>query len=194
MALAGGSTPRRSYELAAEAAPDWSSAAVWLADERLVPQDDPRSNARLVQETLLALLDRQPETRFVRTELTADEAAAEYDDTLRDVDFGLILLGIGPDGHTASLFPSAPSLDETKRRAVAAEPGLEPFVPRVTMTLPALCAAQHVLFLVTGADKAHAVRRAFAKESSHVTPASLVRSEKGTTTALLDAAAAADLQ
>jgi 6-phosphogluconolactonase len=62
------------------------------------------------------------------------------------------------------------------------------------MTLPALCAAQHVLFLVTGADKAHAVRRAFAKESSHVTPASLVRSEKGTTTALLDAAAAADLQ
>jgi 6-phosphogluconolactonase len=174
--------------------PDWSRVDVWLADERVVPRDDSRSNARLVQETLLARLDRQPGTHFVRTELPADEAAAEYDDALRGVDLGLVLLGIGPDGHTASLFPSASSLDETERRAVAAVPGLEPFVPRVTMTLPALCAAQHVLFLVTGAEKADAVRRAFAEEPSHATPASLVRSKSGLTTALLDAAAATRLQ
>ena len=147
-----------------------------------------------MQETLLAQLDRQPDTHFVRTELPADEAAAEYDDALRGVHFGLVLLGIGRDGHTASLFPSAPSLDETERRAVAAEPGFEPFVPRVTMTLPVLRAARHVLFLVTGADKADAVRRAFAEEPSLATPAGLVRSENGTTTALLDAAATAQLQ
>ena len=147
-----------------------------------------------MQETLLARLDPQPETHFVRTELPADEAAAEYDEMLRGVDLGLVLLGIGPDGHTASLFPRAPSLDETERRAVAAEAGFEPFVLRVTLTLPVLRAARHLLFLVTGADKADAVRRAFAADPSRATPASLVRSEKGTTTAVLDAAAAAALQ
>jgi 6-phosphogluconolactonase len=190
IALSGGSTPRRSYELAAEITPDWGNATVWLADERLVPPEDQRSNARLVEETLLVRLGRRPETHFVHTELPADESAADYDRALRSVDVGLVLLGVGPDGHTASLFPHAPSLVESDLLAVAAEAQFEPFVPRVTLTLPALRAAQAVVFLVTGAEKADAVKLAFGEEPSPATPASLVRSERGTTTVLLDAAAA----
>jgi 6-phosphogluconolactonase len=173
---------------------DWSRADVWLADERVVPLDDPRSNARLVQETLLARLDRRPQTHFVRTDLTPEDAAAEYDRALRRTELTVALLGIGPDGHTASLFPHAPSLEESERLAVAAQAGLEPFVPRVTLTLPALRAAAQVVFLVTGIEKADAVRRAFAGKPSPATPSSLVRSQRGTTRALLDAAAASGLQ
>jgi 6-phosphogluconolactonase len=194
IALSGGSTPRASYELAPAMESDWSGVDVWLADERVVPLDDPRSNARLVQETLLAGLDRRPQTHFVRTDLAPEDAAAEYDQALRGTELTFALLGIGPDGHTASLFPHAPSLDEAERLAVAAQAGLEPFVPRVTLTLTALGTAAQVVFLVTGVEKAEAVSRAFAGEPSPATPASLVRSRRGTTSALLDAAAASALQ
>ena len=103
----------------------------------------------------------------------------------------LAVMGIGPDGHTASLFPNAPALDETERRAVAAEAGMEPFVPRVTLTLPALAPARLMVYLVTGEGKAEAVGRAFAGEPSPDTPASLVRGVE--TVAILDRAAAAVL-
>jgi 6-phosphogluconolactonase len=190
VALSGGSTPRQAHELAASAEPDWSRASVWLVDERVVPPDDPRSNARLVRETLLDRLTRPPDTHFVRTDLVPDDAAAAYDLELGEARIGLALLGIGHDGHTASLFPDAPALDEREQLAVAAEAQLEPFVPRVTMTIPALAAVEHLLFLVTGENKADAVRRAFAEPPSHATPASLVRSAAGTTTAVLDRGAA----
>jgi 6-phosphogluconolactonase len=193
IALSGGSTPRRAYELAAEEETDWGRADVWLADERVVPAEDPRSNARLLRETLFDYLTLAPTTHLVRTELGPEEAAADYDRMLRSAHLGLVLLGIGPDGHTASLFPHASSLDEQERLAVAAEPGLEPFVPRVTLTLPALRTALRVVFLVTGAEKATAVRNAFAEPPSLETPASLVRAEGGRTTAILDAAAAGQL-
>ena len=101
----------------------------------------------------------------------------------------LALQGLGGDGHTASLFPNAPTLASTAR-AVAAEPGLDPRVERVTMTIPTLCAAEEVVFLVTGKDKADAVRRAFAEPPSPATPASLVRSREGRSLAILDPAAA----
>jgi 6-phosphogluconolactonase len=194
IALSGGSTPRAAYERAAEVEPDWTRSGLWLADERVVPLDDPRSNARLVQETLLEQLSARPQTHFVRTELEPSEAAAKYDHALRGVRLELVLLGIGRDGHTASLFPHAPTLDERERLAIAAEPGLEPFVPRVTMTIPALSAAAHVVFLVTGPDKAEAVKRAFGELASPATPASLVRSHEGRTTVILDAAAASALR
>jgi 6-phosphogluconolactonase len=91
------------------------------------------------------------------------------------------------------LFPDASTLDERTRRVVAAKPGLEPWVDRVTLTLPALSASREVLFLVTGESKADAARRAFAEEPSRDVPSSLLRSSDGRTVAILDAAAARDL-
>lgn len=191
IALAGGSTPRRAYELTARAAPDWSGVDVWLSDERCVPPGDPRSNMRLVREALLDRLLAPPRSVHpVRTELPPADAADAYDAELRGAELDLVLLGLGADGHTASLFPDTPSLREQSRRAVLAEPGLEPRVPRVTLTLPALAAASHIVFLAVGADKAAAARRAFVERASEQTPASLVRSAAGPTTAILDEAAA----
>ncbi len=187
--LSGGSTPRRAYELAAELRKDWSSVSLWWGDERCVLPDDERSNYATAKTALLDRIDVQPEVHRIRGELGAEEAARHYDEELRGVDLGLVAMGIGPDGHTASLFPNAPSLGERERLAVAAEPGLEPWVERVTLTLPAFAAAQELAFLVTGEDKADAVRRAFREPPSPDTPASLARGHR--TVAYLDRSAAA---
>ncbi len=192
IALSGGSTPRLAYELAAELEPDWSRASVWWADERCVAPDDERSNFRLARESLLDRLRAGPAgIHRIRGEMLPEEAADAYDDALRDVHLDLVLLGIGPDGHTASLFPDAPTLEERVRGAAAAEPKLDPFVPRVTMTIPRLAVAASVVFLVVGREKADAVDRAFGKPPNPSTPSSLVRSRDGETLVILDAAAAA---
>jgi 6-phosphogluconolactonase len=112
---------------------------------------------------------------------------------LGDTAFDLELLGLGKDGHVASLFPNAPTL-RGNRRVLPAEPGLEPFVDRVTLSIPALNSAREILFAVSGSQKAEAARRAFASEPGPETPASLVRAQNGSTTAILDRAAAARLQ
>ena len=189
VALSGGSTPRPAYALAAELEPDWSSADVWLGDDRVVPPDDERSNLRLVHECLTDRLRGAARLHAVDTSLPAEEAAAAYDAALEGVVLALALQGLGGDGHTASLFPNAPTLSSTAR-AVAADPGLDPWVERVTMTIPMLCAAEEVVFLVTGEDKAEAARRAFAEPPSPATPASLVRSRAGRSLAILDPPAA----
>lgn len=199
IALCGGSTPRRAYELAAALEPDWSRAGVWFGDERAVAPDDPRSNFRLAREALLDRLEQQPRAvHRIRGELGAAAAAAALDAELEGVTLGLALLGLGSDGHTASLFPGKASVGERTRRAVAAEAGLEPWVERVTLTVPALCAARRVVFLVTGAGKAEAAARAFGAGAGagagDVVPAALVRSAGGSTVAVLDAAAAARLR
>jgi 6-phosphogluconolactonase len=192
LALSGGGTVGRTYELAAELQPDWRAATIWWGDDRAVPPDDERSNYALVKRTLLDRLDHAPASvHRIRGELGAEAAAAEYDRLLGNVELELALNGIGPDCHTASLFPNAPGLAESDRRAVAAEPGLEPFVPRVTMTPPMFAAARELLYVVVGAAKAEAVRRAFAEEPDPAVPASIVRGRK--TTAILDEAAAAQL-
>lgn len=188
VALSGGSTPGRAYELAAAA--DWSRSRVWWNDERCVPPDDERSNFRLARETLLDRLAAPPEIHRIRGELPPEEAAAAYDRELDGVVLALTLQGVGPDGHTASLFPGFPSLAERERRAVATPAGHEPFVDRVTMTIPMLNAARVVCFLVTGADKAEVAARAFGGSSDPATPASLVRSADGDTVVVLDRAAA----
>jgi 6-phosphogluconolactonase len=193
VALAGGSTPRRAYELAASLEPDWSRVSAWFGDERCVPPDDERSNNRLVRESLVAGLERAPFLRSVPTELPPAEAAASYATALEGIVLDLAFLGLGPDGHTASLFPSAPSLDEDDARAVAVPAGLPPWIERVTMTIPTLSAAREVVFLAVGADKADAARRAFAEPPSRATPASLVRSTRGPTIVILDREAAAHL-
>jgi 6-phosphogluconolactonase len=193
IALSGGSTPRRSFEIAAQLEPSWTKATAWWGDERCVPPHDARSNYRLAREALLDRIARPPEVHRIRGELPAEEAAAAYEEELGDLRLDLALMGIGPDGHTASLFPGAPTLDEQVRRVVAAKPGLEPWVDRVTLTLPALSSSREVLFLVTGESKADAARRAFAEEPSRDVPSSLLRSSEGRTVAILDAAAARDL-
>ncbi len=192
VALSGGSSPRPAYERAAILAPDWRRTELWWVDERCVPPDDGRSNYRLVREALLDGLARPPAVvHRVRGELPPEEAASAYDAELRGVTLALAVLGVGPDGHTASLFPDAPALTERERLAVAAEAGLEPLVPRVTMTRPVLEAAATALYLVTGGGKARAVRLAFAGEPGLATPASLVRGRR--TLAVLDRAAASQL-
>jgi 6-phosphogluconolactonase len=192
--LAGGSTPRRAYELAAERRPDWSRAELWWGDERCVPKDDERSNFRLAREALLDRLAVPPAAvHRIRGELEAGDAAAEYERELGERDLDLVVLGLGPDGHTASLFPNAPTLEERARRVVPADPGLEPWVPRVTLTIPALASARLLLFLANGPDKADAAARAFGAEPNPATPASLVRSTSGETIAILDREAASKL-
>jgi 6-phosphogluconolactonase len=195
MALTGGRSPGRAYRLAAEREPNWSKASLWWGDERCVPPDDDRSNYGLARENLLDRLEVQPrEVRRIRGELGAEAAAEEYDALLLDVRLELVLLGLGPDGHTASLFPNAPTLEDREGRAVPAEAGLEPFVDRVTMTVPVLSSAPEVVFIVTGAEKAEAAERAFAHPPDPATPASLIRSTDGTTRVVADRAAASRLQ
>jgi 6-phosphogluconolactonase len=189
LALSGGSTVGPAYELAARLQPRWRDTQVWFGDERAVPPDDERSNYRLVHTTLLDALAVTPRVHRVQGELPAVEAAAVYAEELDGVVLDLALNGIGSDGHTASLFPGSEALQERERRVVAAEPGLEPFVSRVTMTPPVFAAAKLLVYLVTGEEKAGAVRRALAEEPSPATPASLVRGKA--TIALLDEAAAA---
>jgi 6-phosphogluconolactonase len=194
LVLTGGHTPGRAYELAAEREPDWSAASLWWGDERCVPPEDERSNFRLARERLLDRIEAPPrEVQRIRGELGGEEAAAEYDELVRGASFDYILVGIGPDGHAASLFPGQPALEETERRAIPNEPLLEPFVERVTLTVPVLCSAPDVVFIVTGEEKAEAVERAFGRPPGPETPASLIRSATGRTRVVADAAAAARL-
>ena len=187
IALSGGSAPGPAYELAAQLHPDWGRAHVWFGDERAVPPGDGLSNYRLVRTTLLDSLSRSPEVHRVRGERPVEEAAALYDEELDGVTLNLALNGIGPDGHTASLFPDSPALGEQKR-AVAVEAGLEPYVARVTMTPRVFAETAVLVYLVVGEAKAPAVKAAFADEPSPATPASEIRGR--TTIAILDAAAA----
>ena len=192
--LTGGTTPGHAYELAAEREPDWSRASVWWGDERCVPPEDERSNFRLAREALLDRLSVAPrEVHRIEGELGGEAAAAAYDRALDKVVLDLVLLGIGSDGHAASLFPDEPTLDERSRRAIPAEAKLDPFVERVTLTLPVLCTAPDVLFMVTGEAKAEAMARSFGRPPARDTPASLIRSANGRTRVVADAAAASRL-
>jgi 6-phosphogluconolactonase len=193
--LTGGSTPRRAYEVAAELEPDWSRVELWWGDERCVSQDDERSNYGMAKAALLDRLAVDPAAvHRMRGELGRDAGADEYARELAGVSaFDLVLLGLGPDGHIASLFPGFPTLDVTDRDALGSEAGHDPFVDRITMTLPRLCDTRELLFLVAGGDKADAVSRALAGEPSRETPGSLARAADGTTRAVLDRAAATRL-
>lgn len=193
--LTGGSTPRRAYETAAELEPDWGRVELWWGDERCVPPDDERSNYDMAKAALLDRLEGEPAAvHRMQGELGRDEGTAEYKHELAHVGtFDLVLLGLGPDGHVASLFPNFPTLDMTGRDVVGSVAGHEPFVDRISMTLSRLCNTYELLFLVAGEDKADAAARAFAGPPSHQTPGSLARAAEGPTHAILDRAAAAKL-
>jgi 6-phosphogluconolactonase len=192
--LTGGSSPGKAYERAAALQPDWGRVTLWWGDDRCVPPDDERSNYRLAKETLLDRLEAPPrEVHRIRGELPPAEAADELDAALEGVELDLLLLGLGSDGHMASLFPGSPQLAVLDRRATSGPPGLEPFVDRVTMTLPEIQSARSIIFLVIGEDKADAVRRAFAGEPTPDVPASLARLAPVDVQVFLDEAAASKL-
>jgi len=151
----------------------------------------------MAKEALLDRLEREPAAAHrIRGELGRDAGADDYERELQGVGrFDLVLLGLGPDGHVASLFPNFPTLDVTDRNVVGSEAGLEPFVDRITMTLPRLCATRELLFLVEGQSKAEAVARVLGADPSSDAPGSLARAATGgVTRAVLDDAAASLLQ
>jgi 6-phosphogluconolactonase len=190
LCITGGSTPKRAYERAAELRQDWSGVEVWFTDERCVPPDDEHSNFRMANEALLDRADGATVHRM-KGELGPAEGAAEYEREYASagrpaLDF--LLLGLGPDAHTCSLFPGADALGERDRPVVGVDtPGMAPLVSRITFTLPVVNAARRRVFLVTGDDKADAVARAFSGRPDPMAPASLI---EGEVTVLLDAAAA----
>jgi 6-phosphogluconolactonase len=174
--LTGGSGPGDAYRRAAELEPDWSKVRLWWGDDRCVPPDHEWSNYRLAKETLLDNLQEWPhEVKRILGELEPSEAADALDQALEGVELDLLLLGLGPDAHVGSLFPGSPQLAVEDRRATSGPAGLEPFVDRVTMTMPEFRSAKQIVFIVTGESKADAVLRAFGGEISADAPASLVR-------------------
>lgn len=200
--LTGGSTPREAYEEFVRAVRavelDLASTHFWFGDERCVPSDDERSNYRLARESLLDPLgDEGPGfVHRMKGELGPEQGAEAYERELHESGsprFELVLLGLGPDGHCASLFPDQDAVRERERLVVGVpHAGLEPYVPRISMTLPALASAQQVVFLVTGASKADAVAAAFGEGSTpdpHV-PASMLPPLADAVTVLLDRPAA----
>jgi 6-phosphogluconolactonase len=188
--ITGGSTPRKAYERVAERRPDWSGVEVWFTDERCVPPDHEHSNFRMANEALLSRAAGASVHRM-KGELGPERGAADYERELEAAGrraFELILLGLGPDVHTCSLFPGDDALGERERAAVGVEtPGMAPLVSRITLTLPVVNASRRIVFLVTGEDKADAVARAFSGRRDPMAPASLV---EGEVTVLLDEAAA----
>ena len=199
--LAGGSTPRATYEtLARDYAGriDWGKVHVFFGDERTVPPDDEGSNYRMARE---ALLDNVPVASVHRMqgELPPDEAAKAYEEELRDFfgpdglpRFDLILLGLGGDGHTASLFPETSAL-EVHDRWVVANPVLKLETTRITLTVPVVNAARAVCFLVAGEDKAKALGQILGGHADpRAYPASLIQPQGGPDW-MLDQPAASEL-
>jgi 6-phosphogluconolactonase len=194
LALSGGSTPARTYELLADALGDWEAIEIWFADERCVAPEDEESNYRLAAETLLRPAGIDPaRVHRMEGELGAQEGARRYAEVLR-ASFAtdqtsppsapalpvldLIVLGIGPDGHVASLFPGAPALDaEAQAICLGVLDSPKPPPERITLSLAVLRAARRCLLLATGAGKADAIAAALAEPTRHV-PASLLVRER----------------
>ncbi len=203
--LTGGSSPKVAYGEFALAVKEigmsLSRTTFWIGDERCVEVEDDRSNYRMIKESLLDPLagPTQPTMHRIKGELGPEAGAEDYERTLSAAgppDFDMVLLGIGPDGHCASLFPGQATLRERSRRVVGVpEAGLEPFVPRVSLTIPALTACRQIVFLATGDSKAQAIARAFGPEArpDPAVPSSLLAPEAKRITVLLDEAAAAGL-
>jgi 6-phosphogluconolactonase len=203
--LTGGSTPRAAYEEFVRAVEsvdvDVSGTRFWFGDERCVPPDDERSNFRLAEASLFGPLQARAELQVHRMkgELGPEEGANDYTRQLQEAgepEFDLLLLGIGPDGHCASMFPDQDSVAIRDRLVVPVpEAGLEPFVPRISFTFACIARARQVVVLATGDSKAEAVAAAFgpdAHEDPHV-PSSYLPGVARELIVLLDPAAAGQL-
>ena len=196
-ALSGGSTPQPLFELLASArfngALDWRHVQFFWSDERCVPPDHPDSNFRMAREALLDKLSLSPtQVHRMHGEDDPESAARSYEAELgayRNAGLDLVQLGMGADGHTASLFPGTPALNEQARWVV---PNLSPTgTNRLTFTFPAINAAKSVLFLVAGADKSTRIRQIFQEQQDY--PAARVHPAQGRSEWLLDAPAAGEL-
>jgi 6-phosphogluconolactonase len=213
VALSGGTTPRDLYALLATpefaAQVDWSRVHVFFGDERAVPPDHADSNFKMVHDVLLARVPLPaPNIQRIRAELAADDAAREYENTLRKFftqegnpgnegntcpRFDLILLGLGADGHTASLFPRTRVLREPSRW-VAAERIEKLNANRITLTTPVINAARNIIWLVAGADKAAIVRAVLRGEyRPDDLPAQLIAPRDARVVWLMDRDAASEL-
>lgn len=208
LVLSGGRTPEKTYELLAAPprrdAIDWATTYLFFGDERFVPHDDPRSNYALARRSLLDKVPIPPAHVFaISTDGATPSADAEqYATQLGEFfqvplaglppAFDLVLLGLGDDGHTASLFPGAAALNEQQAWVTSSPPGtLPPPVDRITLTFPLLNAARQVLFLVSGDGKSAPVRDVLGGHAAvNVRPAAGVQPAAGTVTWLLDRAAA----
>jgi 6-phosphogluconolactonase len=171
IALAGGTTPRRAYELLARIEGSWKHVHLWLGDERCVPAEDPESNARMVRESLYANARAEPpQLHEVPSPSVPEDAAWRYGLEIHSrvpgVVFDIVLLGMGPDGHTASLFPGHPVLDVREAPVAPVRGAPKPPPERVTLTLPVLRRARFTLLLATGAEKREALARALAGDAS----------------------------
>jgi 6-phosphogluconolactonase len=200
LVITGGSTPRAAYGRLAEMGLDWSRTVLWFTDERCVPPDHEHSNYGMAKAALLDRIEGAAVKRM-KGELGPDEGAAQYEEELKEAfpgatpEMDLILLGLGADAHTCSLFPGDDALGERERLAVGVEtPGMAPLVSRITLTLGVVNAARAIVFLVTGEDKAGAVARAFSGHPDPRAPGSLVKPVSGSLTVVLDRAAAAGLE
>ena len=185
IALSGGDTARKCYELLATAAAvDWPRVAVFFGDERWVPVHDPDSNEGMARVTFLDEVEPAVVHSMRGAGPTIEEAAAAYDALVGDAPpIDLVHLGLGPDGHTASIFPGSTTLDETERLVVAAGDAAHPHA-RLTFTFPAIERARLVVFTVEGGDK----REALERVGSGDVPAARVRA--GQVIWLVDRAAA----
>jgi 6-phosphogluconolactonase len=200
--LSGGSTPKQIFELLAGDAYrnniPWQRVHWFLGDERFVPADDTRNNMRMAKQAFLDACapaanvhpipidsaDAAEAARRYESELKSFYGADEFDPA-RPL-FDLVMLGAGPDGHTASLFPGYPAVEETRRWVIdVPKANVEPFVPRVTLTLPALASCREILFLASGSGKRAILTRVLSGENL---PANRARSN-GETVWLLDQAA-----
>jgi 6-phosphogluconolactonase len=188
ISLAGSNTPRRAYALlAAETGIDWSQVHIWFGDERCVPPDDDDSNYRMAYETLISRIDIPgANVHRIHGEDDPDAAAAAYSAEIAGVSLDLALLGLGPDGHTASLFPDSTALDVRDRLAVAVRASKPP-PRRITLTFPVFERAAAVLILAPGESKAEAIAAVLRGPDPHY-PASLLPADR--TTILTDAAGA----
>jgi 6-phosphogluconolactonase len=188
LSLAGSNTPRRAYELlAATPGIDWSHVHLWFGDERCVPPDDPESNYRMARESLISHIDIPAgNVHRVRGEDDPDAAAAAYASEIDGLSLDLALLGLGPDGHTASLFPRSSALGVRDRAAVAVTASKPP-PRRITLTFPVFERAASILILAPGEAKAEAIA-AVLRGPDPRCPASLLPADR--TTILTDAAGA----
>lgn len=168
LGLAGGSTPEATYRQLADTDTEWRNVTAWLADERWVPHDSPRSNGLMAAGSLFDHVAAKLVRPEFSKEMTPDESAAGYGRFLRDhhLETGpdLVLLGMGDDGHTASLFPGSSALDETEHRYVANEIP-ETGEVRLTATYPFLNTARRIVFLVVGESKAQALEASLAGDT-----------------------------